>query len=73
MSSLGFGTQASTPTQSMPPSRTGNGLLNALSANSRAAEVRSPTAGKYISQIMFPLLFLSFDIDMSYRYTTSGL
>ncbi|KOS18255.1 General negative regulator of transcription subunit 2 [Escovopsis weberi] len=38
MSSLGFGPQ---PGSSSGPNR-GNGLLNALSANSRASEVRSP-------------------------------
>lgn len=43
MSSLGFGSQASAPASAVHTSRTGNGLLNALSANSRAAEARSPT------------------------------
>ncbi|KAK3323438.1 hypothetical protein B0T19DRAFT_425982 [Cercophora scortea] len=36
---LGFGSGSA-----MNPSRAGNGLLNALSANSRATEARSPTA-----------------------------
>jgi CCR4-NOT transcription complex subunit 2 len=36
MSTIGFGAQGS---------RAGNGLLNALSANSRSSEVRSPTSG----------------------------
>jgi len=40
MSSLGFGTQGAAPIHC---TRTGNGLLNALSANTRAAEARSPT------------------------------
>ncbi|KAK0629880.1 hypothetical protein B0T17DRAFT_506397 [Bombardia bombarda] len=40
MSTLGFG---STTTMNPNPNRAGNGLLNALSANTRAAEARSPT------------------------------
>lgn len=40
LSSLGFGPQAGS---SVPaPSNRGNGLLNALSANTRASEIRSP-------------------------------
>ncbi|KAK1759448.1 hypothetical protein QBC47DRAFT_371988 [Echria macrotheca] len=42
MSGLGFGSQGATPTAHS--SRAGNGLLNAISANTRAAEARSPTA-----------------------------
>lgn len=41
MSSLGFGGQNGTQAAAAPPNR-GNGLLNALSANSRANEGRSP-------------------------------
>ena len=41
MSSLGFGSQAGSTTGPMQSNR-GNGLLNALSANSRTSEVRSP-------------------------------
>lgn len=41
MSSLGFGGQNGTQAGSAPADR-GNGLLNALSANTRASEVRSP-------------------------------
>ncbi|KAK3379914.1 hypothetical protein B0T24DRAFT_613451 [Lasiosphaeria ovina] len=44
MSSLGFGSQTTTPTSAIHTSRAGNGLLNAVSANSRAAEARSPTS-----------------------------
>ncbi|EJT77727.1 hypothetical protein GGTG_02832 [Gaeumannomyces tritici R3-111a-1] len=45
MSSLGFAAQgggSSTPSSAQPSSRAGNGLLSALSANTRAAEARSP-------------------------------
>lgn len=45
MSSLGFGAQGggnSTPSPAQPSSRAGNGLLSALSANTRATEARSP-------------------------------
>jgi CCR4-NOT transcription complex subunit 2 len=44
MSTLGFGAQASPAPTSLAGNRSGNGLLNALSANTRAAEVRSPDA-----------------------------
>jgi hypothetical protein len=42
MSSLGFGSQAGPGSAT---SNRGNGLLNALSANSRAIEARSPPPG----------------------------
>ncbi|KAJ9138930.1 General negative regulator of transcription subunit 2 [Pleurostoma richardsiae] len=42
MTSLGFGSQGSASASSTQASRAGNGLLNALSATSRAAEARSP-------------------------------
>lgn len=42
MSTLGFGAQGNTAGGSLPGTRVGNGLLNALSANSRTTEVRSP-------------------------------
>jgi CCR4-NOT transcription complex subunit 2 len=41
MSSLGFGPQAIAAADA-PGGRGGNGLLNALSANSRTADARSP-------------------------------
>lgn len=44
MSSLGFGTQGAASGPAMQASRAGNGLLSALSATSRGADVRSPTA-----------------------------
>ncbi|KAL2169265.1 hypothetical protein VTG60DRAFT_6268 [Thermothelomyces hinnuleus] len=44
MSSLGFGSQGSASGSAMHANRAGNGLLNALSATSRAADVRSPSA-----------------------------
>ncbi|KAL2140043.1 hypothetical protein VTI28DRAFT_4320 [Corynascus sepedonium] len=44
MSSLGFGAQGSASGSAVHASRAGNGLLSALSATSRAADVRSPTA-----------------------------
>ncbi len=44
MSSLGFGAQGSTSGPAMSANRAGNGLLSALSATSRATDVRSPTA-----------------------------
>ncbi|KAI0132546.1 NOT2/NOT3/NOT5 family protein [Xylariales sp. AK1849] len=44
MSTLGFGAQAS-PASSLPGNRAGNGLLSALSANTRATDARSPDAG----------------------------
>lgn len=44
MSSLGFGAQGSTSGPAMTANRAGNGLLSALSATSRATDVRSPTA-----------------------------
>lgn len=44
MPSLGFGNQASGSTAAIPPNRgAGNGLLNALSANSRTSDGRSPS------------------------------
>lgn len=44
MPSLGFGNQASTSPAAIGPSRgAGNGLLNALSANSRTSDGRSPS------------------------------
>ena len=43
ISSLGFGAQGAASTGSIQGAR-GNGLLNALSANSRTGEVRSPDA-----------------------------
>ncbi|KAI1327155.1 CobW/HypB/UreG, nucleotide-binding domain-containing protein [Xylariaceae sp. FL0255] len=52
MSTLGFGAQGSTAGSSMPGPRAGNGLLNALSANSRTTDARSPdtTTGLDISR-----------------------
>ena len=44
MPSLGFGTQGSSSGPAMTANRAGNGLLSALSATSRATDVRSPTA-----------------------------
>ncbi|KAI0159711.1 hypothetical protein GGR57DRAFT_458424 [Xylariaceae sp. FL1272] len=44
MSTLGFGAQGSTAGGSMQGGRAGNGLLNALTANSRSSDVRSPDA-----------------------------
>lgn len=44
MSSLGFGSQGSASGSAIHPSRAGNGLLNALSATSRAADARSQSA-----------------------------
>lgn len=44
MSSLGFGAQGSSSGPAANASRAGNGLLSALSATSRATDVRSPTA-----------------------------
>lgn len=44
MSTLGFGAQAGAASGSLPGTRAGNGLLNALSANNRASEARSPDA-----------------------------
>ena len=44
MTSLGFGAQGSASGSAMHANRAGNGLLSALSATSRAADVRSPTA-----------------------------
>ncbi|KAI1083525.1 hypothetical protein F5B20DRAFT_527362 [Whalleya microplaca] len=42
MSSLGFGSQGSTTPGPLQGTRSGNGLLNALSANTRTTDVRSP-------------------------------
>ncbi|KAI2637060.1 hypothetical protein GGS26DRAFT_547176 [Hypomontagnella submonticulosa] len=42
MSSLGFGTQGAAAPGPLPGPRSGNGLLNALSANNRTTDVRSP-------------------------------
>ncbi|KAI0490013.1 hypothetical protein F4859DRAFT_509591 [Xylaria cf. heliscus] len=42
MSTLGFGAQGNTAGGSLQGTRAGNGLLNALSANSRTSDVRSP-------------------------------
>ncbi|KAI2624263.1 hypothetical protein GGR54DRAFT_595781 [Hypoxylon sp. NC1633] len=42
MSTLGFGAQGGVTPSSLQGPRSGNGLLNALSANSRTADVRSP-------------------------------
>ncbi|KAF7532509.1 hypothetical protein G7054_g7878 [Neopestalotiopsis clavispora] len=44
MSQLGFGAQSS-PAPSIPGNRAGNGLLSALSANTRSNDTRSPDAG----------------------------
>ncbi|KAI0478878.1 hypothetical protein GGR56DRAFT_632391 [Xylariaceae sp. FL0804] len=44
MSTFGFGAQGAAPTGSLQGTRAGNGLLNALSANTRATDVRSPEA-----------------------------
>ncbi|KAK3307044.1 uncharacterized protein B0T15DRAFT_529035 [Chaetomium strumarium] len=44
MSNLGFGAPGSAAGSAMHASRAGNGLLSALSATSRTADVRSPTA-----------------------------
>ncbi|KAL2023018.1 hypothetical protein VTK56DRAFT_3928 [Thermocarpiscus australiensis] len=44
MSSLGFGAQSTAAGSALHTNRAGNGLLNALSATSRATDVRSPTA-----------------------------
>jgi CCR4-NOT transcription complex subunit 2 len=46
MANFGFGSTGAGPSTSGQPSRAGNGLLNALSANSRATDGRSPTAGQ---------------------------
>lgn len=42
MSTLGFGAQSGAAGSSLQGTRAGNGLLNALSANSRTTDVRSP-------------------------------
>ncbi|KAI0888916.1 uncharacterized protein GGS22DRAFT_64691 [Annulohypoxylon maeteangense] len=42
MSTLGFGAQGNAAPGSLPGPRSGNGLLNALSANTRTTDVRSP-------------------------------
>ena len=61
MSSLGFGSQGGSTTGPVQSSR-GNGLLNALSANGRASEARSPPGigvpGEYsfITLIVFTFL-----------------
>jgi CCR4-NOT transcription complex subunit 2 len=44
MTSLGFGSQGAPPSSTGQSSRGGNGLLNALSANVRASEARTPTS-----------------------------
>lgn len=44
MSQLGFGAQSS-PAPPLSGNRAGNGLLSALSANTRASDTRSPDAG----------------------------
>jgi len=49
MSTLAFGAQGARSASAMQTNRVGNGLLNALSANSRAPEVRSPTTGSHIT------------------------
>ena len=41
MSSLGFSSQQASSSAALQHARSGNGLLNALSANVRAAEARS--------------------------------
>ncbi|GAB1318935.1 hypothetical protein MFIFM68171_09145 [Madurella fahalii] len=53
MSSMGFGAQSSS--SAMQTNRAGNGLLNALSATSRAADVRSPAAIARPQDIRNPL------------------
>lgn len=45
MSSFGFGATGGASAPTAQPNRAGNGLLNALSANSRAPEALSPTTG----------------------------
>lgn len=55
MSSLGFGTQGAAAPGPLPGPRSGNGLLNALSANNRTTDVRSPdgssVTGMYVYEI----------------------
>lgn len=46
MSNFQFGSSGGTSSTTAQPSGAGNGLLNALSANSRTSEARSPTDGK---------------------------
>lgn len=46
MSSFGFGATGGASAPTAQPNRAGNGLLNALSANSRAPEALSPTTGE---------------------------
>jgi hypothetical protein len=48
ISTIGFGAQSSIGGSNAQGSRAGNGLLNALSANSRSSEVRSPTSGRLL-------------------------
>ena len=47
MASLGFPSHPSSSSAPVPSNRAGNGLLNALSANTRSTEVRSPTTGMF--------------------------
>jgi hypothetical protein len=49
MSSFGFGATGAASAPTAQPNRVGNGLLNALSANSRATEVLSPASGEFRS------------------------
>jgi len=57
MSTLGFGAQGNATGGPLQGTRAGNGLLNALSANSRTSDVRSPdgstTLGMF-SPFLFP-------------------
>jgi CCR4-NOT transcription complex subunit 2 len=76
MSTLGFGAQGNSA-GSLQGTRTGNGLLNALSANSRATDVRSPDGTSALGISLFPSLaifnhgliseYLPYSTDQSVR------
>lgn len=63
MSSLGFSSQANANASSAGQgSRAGNGLLNALSANSRSAEVRAPIGRAHFAMVLFEVITIPTDV-----------
>lgn len=57
MSTLGFGAQGNSTGVTVQGTRAGNGLLNALSANSRTTDVHSPDGTSMLGMLL-PSLYL---------------
>jgi CCR4-NOT transcription complex subunit 2 len=72
MSTIGFGSQGNIGGGSTQSNRAGNGLLNALSANSRSSEVRSPTFGN-IDPVPYRHYRLNADLLQALGPKTAGI